>query len=244
MSGRVRNCRVGGEQRGSVDIGIAVDLAEAQELGLLQARDQPQHARLFAELHMVLESDQVEALGAQIFLAKLHDGPGTASGARVVQAHRLHGTEAQRVAAAARDLLDRQAGLEVAGVVFGNVGGDGVGFQQFVHEMLVLVAVERAVEVVVGAVGGFAVARRPVGDVGIDGLRIHDGADAVVEVEAAGAGEAGDLLGERTAGERAAGDDPDGVIGQCGDFIAAQFDQRLGGDGGSDFRRRTRRGRP
>ena len=180
-----------------------------------QARDQAQHARLLAELHVVLKSDQVEALGAQIFLAKLHHGPGTASGARIVQAHRLHGTEAQRVAAAARDLLDRQAGLEVAGVVFGNVRGDGVGLQQFVDEMLVLVAVERAIEIVVGAVGGFAVARRPEGDVGVDGFGIHDGADAVVEIEAAGAGEAGDLLGEGAAGERSAGDDPDGVIGQC-----------------------------
>ena len=221
-----------------------MDLAEAQELGVLEARDQAQDARLLAELHVVLKSDQVEALGAQIFLAKLHDGPGTAAGARVVEAHRLHGAEAQRVAAAARDLLDRQAGLEVAGVVFGNVGGDGVGLQQLVDEMLVLVAVERAVEVVVGAVGGFAVARGPEGDVGIDGLGIHDGADAVVEIEAAGAGEARDLLGERTAGERPAGDDPDGVIGERGDFVAAQFDQRLGGDGGGDFLRRRRRGRP
>ena len=206
----------GGQQRRSVDIGVAVDLAEAEELGLLEAGDQAQHARLLAELHMVLESHQVEALGAQILLAKLHDGPGTASGARIVQAHRLHGAEAQRVAAAARDLLDRQAGLEVAGIVFGNVGGDGIGLQQLIDEMLVLVAIERAVEVVVGAVGGFAVARRPVGDGGVDGFGIDDGADAVVEIEAAGAGEARDLLGERAAGERPAGDDPDGVIGQSG----------------------------
>ena len=115
--------------------------------------------------------------------------------------------------------------------------------QQLVDEVLVLLAVERAVEVVVGAVGRFAVARGPEGDVGIDGLGVDDGADAVVEVEAAGAGEAGDLLGEGIAGERAAGDDPDGVIGQCGDFFAAQFDQRLGGDGGGDFLRRRDRGR-
>ena len=120
---------------------------------------------------MVLEADQVETLRAQVFLAELDHGPRPAAGARIVQAHRLHRAEAQGVAAAARDLLDRQAGLEVAGVVFGNVGGDGLGLQQLVDEVLVLVAVERAVEIVVGAVGGFAVARGPEGDRGIDASR-------------------------------------------------------------------------
>ena len=152
------------------------------------------------------------------------------------QSHGLHGAEAQGVASAARNFLDGQAGLEIAGIVFGDVGGDGVGLEQFVDEVLVLLAVERAIEIVVGAVGGFAVAGGPEGDGGIDGLGVHDGADAVVEVEAAGAGEAGDLLGERTAGEGTAGDDPDGVIGEHGDFVAAKIDEGLGGDGGGDFR--------
>ena len=119
-----------------------MDLAEAEELGVLEAGDQAQDARLFAELHVVLEADQVEALGAQVFLAELHDGPGAAAGARVGQAHGLHGAEAQGVAAAARDLFDGQAGFEVGGVVFGDVGGDGLGFEQLVDETLVLVAVE------------------------------------------------------------------------------------------------------
>src|ERR1017187_9794013 len=104
--------------------------------------------------------------------------------------------------------------------------------------MFVLVAVERTVEVVVGAIGGLAVARGPVGDRGVDGFGVDDGADAVVEVEVAGAGEAGDLLGEGAGGERAGGDDPDGVgypgHGDGGDFVAAEFDERFGGDGGGD----------
>src|ERR1039457_6404982 len=98
--------------------------------------------------------------------------------------------------------------------------------------MLVLGAVERAVEVVVGAVGGFAVARGPVGDAGVDGFSIDDRADAVGEVGAAASREAGDVLGEGAAGQRAAGDDPDGVFGKSGDFVAAEVDERLGGDGG------------
>ena len=102
-----------------------------------------------------------------------------------------------------------------------------------------MIAVERAVEVVVGAIGGLAVARGPVGDRGVDGFGVDDGADAVVEVEAAGAGEAGDFLGEGAAGERSAGDDPDVGIdpGQAegGDFVAAEVDQRFGGDGAGDL---------
>src|ERR1039458_4130770 len=101
--------------------------------------------------------------------------------------------------------------------------------------MFVLVAVERAVEVVVGAVGGFAVARGPVSDRGVDGFGVDDGADAVVKVEAAGAGQAGDFVGEGTGRERAGGDDPDGVGGDGGDFVAVEFDERLGGDGGGDL---------
>ena len=47
----------------------------------------------------------------------------------------------------------------------------------------------------------------------IDGFGVDDGADAVVKEEAAGAGEAGDLVGEGIAGEGAGGDDDDAVIG-------------------------------
>ena len=212
-----------------------MDLPEAEELGVLQAGNEAQDAGLFAELHVVLKTDQIEALGAQILLAKLHDGPGTASGAWVLEAHGFHGAEAQGVAAAAGDFLDGEAGLEVARVVFGNVGGDGVGLEQLVHEMLVLIAVERAVQVVVGTVGGFAVARGPVGDAGVNGIGSHDGADAVVEVEAAASGEAADFLGEGAAGQRTAGDDPDGVVGEGSDLVAAQVYQRFGGNGVGDL---------
>ena len=90
-----------------------MNLAEAEKLGLLQARNHAQDAGLLAELQMVLKADQVEAIGAQIFLAELHSGLGAAAGARIDQSHGLHGAEAQRVAAAAGQFLDRQAGFEV-----------------------------------------------------------------------------------------------------------------------------------
>ncbi len=70
---------------------------------------------------MVLEAHQVEAVGAQIFLAKLHDGPGTAAGARIEQAHGFHGPEAQRIAAAAGQFLDGQAGFEIGDGFIGQI---------------------------------------------------------------------------------------------------------------------------
>ncbi len=109
----------GGEQRRRVDICVAVDLPEAQELRPLQAGDQPKDASLLGILQRVLEAHQVVAGGAQVLLAQLHDGVGPAAGARVAEAHGLHGAKSQRVAAAARQFLDGQAGFEVR-----NIAGD------------------------------------------------------------------------------------------------------------------------
>ncbi len=58
-----------GEQRGGVDVGVAVDLAVAKEGGVLEAGDQAEDAGLLAELEVVLEADEVVAVGAEIFLA-------------------------------------------------------------------------------------------------------------------------------------------------------------------------------
>src|SRR6202035_5527531 len=44
-----------GEQRGRVDIGVAVDLAVAQEAGVFEPGDEAKDAGLLAELEVVLE---------------------------------------------------------------------------------------------------------------------------------------------------------------------------------------------
>ena len=94
-----------------------MDLAVAQEAGMLEAGDQAQHAGLLAEFEVILKADEVVGIGAQIFLAQLHGRIRDSSGARIFQADRLHGAEAQRVAAAARDLFDGQAAFEVVQVL-------------------------------------------------------------------------------------------------------------------------------
>ena len=85
---------------------------EAHELGVLEAGDHPQHARLLAPLQLRLEPDQAEVIAGQVVLAQLHDRVRRAPGARIDEADRLHRTEPQRVAPAVRHHLDRQTALE------------------------------------------------------------------------------------------------------------------------------------
>ncbi len=56
------------QQRGAVDIGVAMHLAVAQKLGVLQARNHAQDALLLAEAHVILKSHQVVTAGAGILL--------------------------------------------------------------------------------------------------------------------------------------------------------------------------------
>ena len=100
-----------------------MNLAVAQKLGVLQPGNHAQDPRLLAEPHVILKSHQVVAVGPQILLPQLHHRIRPPAGARIGQAHRLHRTEAQRIASAPRDLFDRQAGLEIRRIVFGNVRG-------------------------------------------------------------------------------------------------------------------------
>src|SRR5579864_9604361 len=90
-----------------------MDLSIAEETGLLEPGNEAENASLVTKPQVILKTDQIVGIGAQVFLPQLHDGMGWLAGARITQAHRLHWSKAQRVAAAARDLLDRKAGFEV-----------------------------------------------------------------------------------------------------------------------------------
>ena len=46
--------------------------AEAHELGVLEARDHPQHARLIAPLDLRLEPDQAVVIAGERVLPQLH----------------------------------------------------------------------------------------------------------------------------------------------------------------------------
>ena len=60
-----------------------MNLAVAQEARILQPGNQPQHSRLLAKLQVILKSDQVVGIRAQILLPQLHDGVRHLAGARI-----------------------------------------------------------------------------------------------------------------------------------------------------------------
>src|SRR6266436_8167460 len=106
-----------------------MDLAEAHELSMLQAGNEAQNPRLLGEFQMILKPDQIVTIGTQILLAKLDDGVGPTSGSRIVEAHGFHRAEAQRVAAAARQLFDRQTCLEIGSAILFNVSSHALARQ-------------------------------------------------------------------------------------------------------------------
>ena len=67
---------------------------------------------MFREFEVGLKADQVVKTARQIILPELDDRIRTFAGAWIVESHRAHGTEGQRVHSAFGDDLDRQAALE------------------------------------------------------------------------------------------------------------------------------------
>src|SRR5712691_12303350 len=96
-----------------VQVAVAVNAAEPQELRCRESGNEPKDFLLRAGLEPRLEADEVPHLRGAIFLPQLDDGVRLAPGLRVGESNRLHGTESQRLDTALRHLLDRQASLEV-----------------------------------------------------------------------------------------------------------------------------------
>ncbi len=101
------------QQGGRVDVSVAMDLSVAQETRVLKTRNQAQDLSLFAELKVVLKSNEIVGIRAKIFLAKLHNGIGHFACAGISQSDGFHRPKTQRVAASARDLFDGQAAFKI-----------------------------------------------------------------------------------------------------------------------------------
>ena len=184
--------------------------AEPRELGALQAGDRSEDPGLLAMPKLRLESHHVEQRAEPVVLPKLHDRIGLGlRGVRIGQPERFHRAVAQRLAAALRHHLDRQAAVEIGGRGFELVKGNLLAGEQRVDEGLVLLAGERAVDVVgAGAAGaGLVVARLQPGDRHVDAVVMHDRRDGIEEGERVFAGRGRQSFGQRRRGEGAGCDD-------------------------------------
>ena len=218
------------EQLRRIEEGVAVEAAEARELGVAQAGDHAEDVGLDGVAQLGLEADHVVERAELVVLAQLHDGVGLLVRlVRIGEPDRLHRPVAQRLAAALGHHLDRQAAVEIGDllpvVMLVRLAGE-----ERVDEGVVLRLVHRAVDVVgAGAAGaGLVVARLEPGDVHVDRVEMDDRRDGIEEGERVLAGEGADRLGERRRGEGAGRDDDAvPVRRQAGDLAALDGDQRV-----------------
>src|SRR5579875_1538969 len=147
------------KQSGRVDVGITVHLAEAQKFSLFESGNHPKHSRLLAKTHMVLKPYHIEAVRTLILLAELDDGVGPFAGARIRQTSRLHGAEAQCVTTAPGKLFDRETALKIRDTVLLDMRLIRFGREQRIHKSFILLFGQGAIQVILAAVKGLAIAR-------------------------------------------------------------------------------------
>lgn len=224
------------QQRRTIDIGVPMHLPMPQKLGILQTRNHAKNPRLISKPHVILKADQVVTAGPRVFLPQLNHGIWPPAGTRIAQPHRLHGSEAQSFAAPPRDLFNGQTSFKKRSAVLRNMSRHGVAREQRVDKSFVLLFVERAVHVVVGPVQRLAITGCAKRDRHVDGFRVHNGADAVVEKQPLRARQSRNFVGKSGARERPARDYRNGPFGNKRHFFAAQFNERLVLDGLGNFR--------
>ena len=85
--GVLEKIEVGGQNTRGADEGVAVDGAQADEFGLLQARDEPEDPFLLPVLQLGLKAHQVVKRPFPVFGPELDHRKGLAAGVGVGQAH-------------------------------------------------------------------------------------------------------------------------------------------------------------
>ena len=224
------------QKLGTVQIGVAVQTAQARELGVLQAGDHAEDLGLRPVLQLGLEADHVEQGSKRIVLAQLDDGVGLDQRiARIGQADRLHRAVPQGLATTLCHDLDRQAAIEIGDVLPVLELGLGTA-QQGVDEGLVLGLVHRAVDVGGGVAARtfLIIPRLTPGDVEVDRIGVNDGGDGVEEAQGLLARRLQDRVGQGGGGQGAGSDDDIVPLlrRQAGDLFAHDRDQGVGGQFG------------
>ncbi len=200
--------------------------AQPRELGILKPRDHAEYAHLFGMLQLGLETDDVPQRPQRIILAQLDYRIGPTPSLWVIQPHRLHRSETQRIDTAFGHDLDRHAALEIGRVGLPLLERGLVASNQRGVESEIFVLVHRTVDVVraalVPACGAPA-------DVHVDAVVVDDRGERVEEGEAVFPRLRTDGLGEQGGSQRASRDDR-GTVRQHVDPFAHKRDVRMVGD--------------
>ena len=186
-----------------------MNLPIAQKFRILQPRNQPQHPRLFAKLQVILKSDQVVAVRAQILLAQLHHRPRRLPRSRIAQPHRLHRPKAQRIAPPRRQHFDRQTALKIVELL-PLFALRRLRRQQRIEKAVILRAIHRAVDVVRRAL---VPSRRKIHPLHVDRLRIHNRRNRIVKRQVPRAGDP--LRSPRSAHQKSAAPSPQSSAAYC-----------------------------
>jgi len=137
------------EQARRLEERVPVDLAEPQELGAGEPRDElAEDAALLGPGETRLEPDQVEGGAGRVLPPELHHRVRAPPGARILEADRLHRPVREHLRTPFGHHLDRQAALEVARLLE-RVRRDLATRDEGRDEREVLPLVERQVQVVV-----------------------------------------------------------------------------------------------
>ena len=208
------------QHTGRIQKGIAVHDTVPHELGIFQARDHAEHPLLLAPLEVGLEAHDIIEGAFLILGAELDIGPGAVAGVGVHQTHRAQGAEAHGISTSGSHDLDGHTALvDCDGIRFFAVGiGVGLGplfrtgiegmergtlcRSQLGVESLILCLIEGAVQVI-----GLAPVVPGSGEhlVVIQALGRDDRSHGIIEMEPLIAGQAADLVGQRTIGQGAGG---------------------------------------
>ena len=167
------------QQSRRINVRITMNLSVTQKSRILQTRDQPQHTRLIAKLQMILEADQVVRIRPQVLLPQLHHRIWHFAGARIDESHRLHRTEAKRVASAPGNLLNRQTTFKVV-QLFPVTLLDRVSGEESIVKAAVLLRRHRTIDVIRRS---FVITRSPVDARHVDRIRLDNRADRIVEIQ-------------------------------------------------------------
>ena len=174
----------------------------------------------------------LNAVPGLVFLAQLHHGLRPATGARVGEANRFHAAEGKRLVAPGRHHLDGKAAFEVSNVLE-LARRHLLGLEEGLHERVVLLLVERAVDV--GGVSTLVVARSPKRPVEVDGIGRDDRCDSVVVGQMLGAHRRRDVVCESPGSERPRRDDDRPLFGNPIDDFMNHFNKWVRFDAARDF---------